>query len=206
MINSAKFVISVANGKEILDVNIAEIAVAGRSNVGKSSFINMITNNGKLAKTSKLPGRTRLLNYFSCNNDEFMLVDLPGYGFAKVSDVEKDKWGKLIEYYFQNSKNLRNVFLLVDIRHKPSNDDFIMVNYFYHYNIPFTIIATKADKLSRSAASTRRREIAADFKVGIDNIYLTSCFNKTGKPEIFQRINQILSFKPQIEESTEDSE
>ena len=197
MIKTASFVTSVGSPSQLLQEEIVEIAIAGRSNVGKSSFINMITNNSKLAKTSKLPGRTRLLNYFSCNNDEFMIVDLPGYGFAKVSDAEKDKWGKLIEYYFQNSKSLANVFLLLDIRHKPSNDDLLMINYFYHYNIPYTIIATKTDKLSRSAALAKRFELAASLKLGVENIYLASSLNKTGKEEIFNRINQIIATKKQ---------
>src|SRR5690554_6734437 len=129
MIHSARFVTSAASPAQILSDNLSEIAVAGKSNSGKSSFINMLTNNSKLAKTAKIPGRTRLINYFDCNNGEFHLVDLPGYGYAKVSNEQKASWAKLIEYYFQNSTNLKHVFLLLDIRHNPTADDIGLVNY-----------------------------------------------------------------------------
>ena len=137
-----------------------EIAIAGRSNAGKSSFINFICDNKKLAKTSKEPGRTRLLNYFECNKGEFFLVDLPGYGYAKVSFDEKRRWARLLEDYFEKSKGLRHVFLVVDIRHNPTKDDIDLINYLYKYQIPITIIATKADKLSRAAQQRQRRDIA----------------------------------------------
>ena len=169
-----------------------EIAVAGKSNVGKSSFINFICHNSKLAKTSKEPGRTRLLNYFVINDGAFYLVDLPGYGYAKVNDEEKAKWGKLIETYFQNSAGLKNVFVLVDIRHDPTENDMQMFKYLYFYNIPFTIIATKADKLSRSACFKRKKEIADYIGVGVDNIFVCSAQEKTGGEAIYDRIRQIL--------------
>ena len=117
MIKQAKFVTSVADGKNIQDFGAPEIAIAGKSNVGKSSFINFMTNQNKLAKTSSEPGRTRLLNYFEINNGEYYFVDLPGYGYAKVARGEKEKWGVLIENYLRTSKNLINVFVLVDMRH-----------------------------------------------------------------------------------------
>ena len=148
MIKQAKFIISVADGKNIPTYDAPEIAIAGKSNVGKSSFINFMVNQNKLAKTSQEPGRTRLLNYFEINNGEYYFVDLPGYGYAKVNRQEKQKWGALIENYFQTSENLINVFVLVDIRHEPTDDDKMLINYLYSYRIPFTIIATKADKLS----------------------------------------------------------
>lgn len=192
MIKKAEFVTSVGNLSQGVSLFPIEIAVAGKSNVGKSSFINFICNRTKLAKTSKEPGRTRLLNYFKINDGEFYLVDLPGYGFAKVSDAEKIKWGQLIEFYFQNSNGLKNVFMLVDIRHNPTADDMTMFKYLYHYNIPFTIIATKADKLSRMAGMKRRKEIADYIGVGVDNVYICSSMNKKGAVEIYQRIRQIL--------------
>ncbi len=193
VIKSAEFVTSVANSDKILKDNIPEIAIAGKSNVGKSSFINFLVNNGKLAKTSKLPGRTRLINYFSVNKGQLMLVDLPGYGFAKVSFDEKKKWGDLIEGYLQNSPNIKNLFLLVDIRHEPTEDDKLMFNYLYHYNISYTIIATKADKLSRAQQDRRRQEIANSLKVGKENIYVVSSLKKTGKEKILERLDSILS-------------
>ena len=193
MIKSAEFFTSVGTTKAILNDDKPEIAVAGKSNVGKSSFINFICNNKKLAKTSKEPGRTRLINYFNVNKGEYYLVDLPGYGFAKVSDAEKAKWGTLIETYLKTSKSLKNVFLLLDIRHEPTSDDKLMLNYLYYYRIPFTIIATKADKLSRSACLKRRKEIADSVGVGVDNIFVTSSLNKTGAEDIYNRIDAILS-------------
>lgn len=193
MIKNAVFFTSVASEDRIPSGDVPEIAVAGKSNVGKSSFINALCGNGKLAKTSKDPGRTRLLNYFSVNGGAFYLVDLPGYGYAKVSDAEKEKWGKLIEGYFQKSKNIKNVFVLLDVRREPSEDDKMMLKYLYFYRIPFTIIATKADKFSRSAAFTRRKQIADAIGVGVDNVYLTSSQEKTGFDKINERIDLVLS-------------
>ena len=119
-IKSAKFITSVADYEKLPALIAPEIAVAGKSNVGKSSFINMLANINRLAKTSSTPGRTRLLNYFDINNGELTLVDLPGYGYAKVNDAEKEKWSELIEGYFAKSQNIVNVFVLVDVRHEPT--------------------------------------------------------------------------------------
>ena len=192
MIKKAEFVTSVGDIKQIKVSFPIEIAVVGKSNVGKSSFINFLCNNSKLAKTSKEPGRTRLLNYFKINGGEFYLVDLPGYGYAKVSDAEKKKWGKLIESYLQATDGFKHVFMLVDIRHDPTKDDMMMFRYLYYYNVPFTIIATKADKLSRAQAFKRKKEIADFIGVGVENVYMCSSLNKTGAEEIFKRIRQIL--------------
>ncbi len=192
MIKQAEFVTSVGNLSQIPHYDV-EIAVAGKSNVGKSSFINAICNKKKLAKTSKEPGRTRLLNYFDINKGQFILVDLPGYGYARVSDEEKLKWGKLIESYFQISNGLKNVFMLLDIRHNPTADDMLMLKYMYFYHIPFTLICTKSDKLSRSAAMKRKKEIANYIGVGLDNILCFSSLNKDGKEDIFNKIEYILN-------------
>lgn len=192
MIRKAAFLTSVGKLSQIPTGCTSEIAVAGKSNVGKSSFINFICNNSKLAKTSKDPGRTRLLNYFTINDGTFYLVDLPGYGYAKVNDDEKRKWASLIETYFKNATNLKNVFMLVDIRHDPTQNDMDMFKYLYFYNIPFTIIATKADKLSRSACMRRRKEIADYIGVGVDNVFVCSARDKTGADRIYDRIDQVL--------------
>ncbi|MBR6751466.1 MAG: YihA family ribosome biogenesis GTP-binding protein [Clostridia bacterium] len=204
IIKNAEFITSVGAKAQMLKNTVPEIAIAGRSNVGKSSFINFITGYGKLAKTSKDPGRTRLINYFGCNKGEFILVDLPGYGFARVSDNEKLKWGELIEAYFQKSPSLRNVFLLLDIRRDINDDDIMMVNYFYHYNISFTVIATKADKLSRSACLARKREIAKQLKIGVDNVLVTSSLKKTGKEDVLTRIDNIVNAEIIVEEDDEE--
>ena len=193
VIKNAEFITSAGTVEQIIKGDTPEIAVVGRSNVGKSSFINFMCNQGRLAKTSKEPGRTRLINYFNVNKGEFVFVDLPGYGFAKVNDNEKAKWGKIIETYLRESTGLKNVFVLLDIRREPNADDVQMLNYLYHYNIPFTIIATKGDKLSRSAGLTRKRQIANALKVGIGNVILTSSLSKSGKQEVLDRIEAILN-------------
>ncbi len=193
MIKKAEFVTSVGDYRQIKEHYPTEIAIAGKSNVGKSSFINFICNNSKLAKTSKEPGRTRLLNYYKINDGVCYFVDLPGYGFAKVNDKEKEKWGKLIESYLQGSDGLKNVFMLIDIRHDPTANDMDMFKYLYYYNIPFTIIATKADKLSKAARMRRKKEIADYIGVGVDNIYVCSSMEKTGAEQIYERIEQIIN-------------
>ncbi len=192
VIKQAKFVISVADGNKVPDYGMPEIAISGKSNVGKSSFINFLTNQNKLARTSGDPGRTRLLNFFEINNGEYHFVDLPGYGYAKVSKEEKAKWGGMIENYLVKSKNLRNVFVLVDSRHEPSSDDKMMINFLFYHSIPFTIIATKADKMSRMQQQKARKVIADSLKIGVSNVIMTSATNKIGKEDVLARIDQIL--------------
>ncbi|HKL94663.1 MAG TPA: ribosome biogenesis GTP-binding protein YihA/YsxC [Clostridia bacterium] len=191
-IKNATFVLSVADFKNIPKTDKPEIAIAGKSNVGKSSFINLITNQKKLARTSSDPGRTRLLNYFEINQGEFYFVDLPGYGYAKVAKTEKAKWGDLIEGYLTGNKNLKNVFVLLDVRLEPSEDDKVLLNFLQHYLINFTIVATKCDKLSRSQNLAMKTKIANALSIGTGNIILTSALKKTGKEEILSRIAQIL--------------
>ncbi len=197
MINSAKFVKSLADlgtyKAESDKYACPEICVAGRSNVGKSSFINMITGRKNLAKTSSSPGRTRLLNLFDINDGEFMLVDLPGYGYAKAPKSEIEKWSKLTDGNFTATDKLAHTFALVDIRHEPTALDKQMIAYLYSAARPFTIVATKADKLSRAAQDRARRMIATELKVGADNIILTSAESKQGRAEIISRIDQIIA-------------
>lgn len=201
IIKNSQFVISVAQKENLYNTgNSPEVAVAGKSNVGKSSFINYFTGYGKLAKTSKEPGRTRLINYFSVNNGEFFLTDLPGYGFARVSDEEKLKWASLVEGYLNESKNLKCVLLLADIRHEPTDDDKLMVNYLYAKQLPFILVASKADKLSRSEVNKRITELAASFRVGVSDIYPVSSLKKTGKERLIERLSELLHAKEETEE------
>ena len=172
--------------------NLKEIAMVGRSNVGKSSLINYLTN-AKVAKTSNTPGRTRLINYFSINNDEFLLVDLPGYGFASTSGGMKESWGQMIEGYLFNNANLKNILFLVDIRHKPSKDDMQMLSFMNFYAIPYTIVATKSDKLSKAQIGVQKQMLAKELHVGTDNIYVVSSLNKTGKENLLSRISQFIT-------------
>lgn len=196
-IKNARFVTSIAQAERYRDISAAEpmkeICVVGRSNVGKSSFINMLARNGKLAKTSSTPGRTRLINLFSFNDGEFTLVDLPGYGYAAASKSEKNKWGGLIEGYLQSTQSLLRALALVDCRHEPSVLDRQMIEYFYYYNIPFSVIATKADKLSRNQLTAAIQKIATCFGMGKDNIIAVSAVSGNGRDEVLELIDGILN-------------
>ena len=189
-IKKAEFITSVAGAKDFIKSDRPIIAVAGKSNVGKSSFINALANKNKLAKTSNTPGRTRLINYFDFG--EFILADLPGYGFANVSKTEKDKWAKLLESFFEQSDNIAHVFSLVDIRHKPTEDDIQMITYLYHYAFPFTIIATKSDKLGKSKIKPQIAELNKTLTVGVDNIIATSAVDRRGREEVLKKISEII--------------
>ena len=149
-IKQASFVTSLAKYHENPPIQLPQLAVVGKSNVGKSSLINSLCNRRKLCKTSATPGKTRLINVFLIN-EEFHLIDLPGYGFAKVDKAEKKRWGDMMDGYFQASNYLMHVLHLVDIRHEPTQDDIAMNKYFRQMDIPFTVVATKADKISRAA-------------------------------------------------------
>ena len=159
IIKEAVFLKSAADKSGFMTFDKPVIAVCGKSNVGKSSFINMLARRNKLAKTSAAPGRTRLVNYFDFG--EFVLADLPGYGFAKVSKEEKAKWGKLMETFFADRENIAHVFSLLDIRHRPTEDDRTMISFLNDTRLPCTFIATKADKLSKTRVKPRIRELAA---------------------------------------------
>ena len=192
IIKDARFVVSVADSAKLL-CDLPEIAFVGRSNVGKSSFINCLTNRLKLAKASAEPGRTRLINYFAVNGDYCYFVDLPGYGFARVSDEEKERWATLIEDYLRNSTQLRNVFVIVDIRHKPSELDHLMLQYLNHYRIGFTVVATKVDKIKKSQIARQVKMIADDLCLTPAAIYPVSSETKVGREAVLARIEQLLS-------------
>lgn len=191
IIKSAEFIKSAAATDGLLKSPLPQIAICGKSNVGKSSFINMLSNNSKLARTSNLPGRTRLVNYFDFK--DFILVDLPGYGYAKASKAEKDKWGDLIETYLLKEKNLIRVLMLVDIRHLPTKDDKLFCKFLYFNQIPFNIIATKSDKLNKQQIKPCLLDIAGHLNVGIDNITAISSVNKEGKDKVIKLISEILN-------------
>ena len=148
-IKTAEFITSAVKTNQYPESVHPEVAFVGRSNVGKSTIINAITNRRKLAKVSNTPGRTRLVNFFLINEGA-MLVDLPGYGYAKISKVEKAAWGKIIEEYIVSSPNLRRFVLLVDSRHKPTADDVAMMDYLRYYEKDVVVVATKLDKLKRN--------------------------------------------------------
>lgn len=188
-IKSVKFLKS---GTETdLSFCLPEICVVGRSNVGKSSLINYLTNS-KIARTSSTPGRTQLINYFEINNGEFLLVDLPGYGFAKTEKSTREKWGAMIEPYLQNNPNLKNILVLLDCRHNPSVEDQDLIKFLMYYRLPFTIVATKTDKLSRAELNRAILSLAKELKVGAGNIYPVSALKRTGAEAVLERISQFL--------------
>lgn len=188
-ITNAQFITSAADKKQFLKPEKPIIAVCGKSNVGKSSFINMLAGRNKLAKVSKEPGRTRLVNYFDFGS--FMLADLPGYGYAKVSKSEKERWAHLLDDFFKEG-GASHVFALCDIRHEPTADDRQMVEFLYYNVIPFTIIATKADKLSKAQTGRSVQTIATSYKCGISDILITSSETKQGLDKVLEKIEGII--------------
>lgn len=198
IVKEAKFMLSAADRKGFIRPQKPMIAVCGRSNVGKSSFINTLANRKKLAKTSAEPGRTRLVNYFDFG--QFILADLPGYGFARVSKAEKEKWARLLEDFFAEKENIAHVFSLADIRHDPTADDLAMINFLYYHRIPFTVVATKADKLSKMRVKENVRKLAAGFKTGEGNIIAFSSETGEGKEKTLACIGGIVTLADENKE------
>ncbi len=190
-INSVNQPITAVRKSQYPEDNKCEFLLVGRSNVGKSSFINTLINRKNFARTSATPGKTQTLNFFLIN-DEFYIVDVPGYGFARVSKKLKNKFGMIIEDYLESRHNLRNVFMLVDFRHKPTSDDVMMYNFLKYYNIPVTIVATKADKVKKSMYDKNKNFITKELGISDDNIILFSTITKVGKEEILNKIETML--------------
>lgn len=197
-IKSAKFVKSVASEKELIKDGLIEIAFAGKSNVGKSSFINALCSQKKLAKTSSLPGRTRLVNYFIIN-DSFYFVDLPGYGYAQAGQNNKEMWAQLLENYLIKSEKLKLVLMLVDIRHDPTELDKIMLKFLYRRQIPFKIIATKADKIAKSKVAQYVQNVAKVLGVGKDDIIPVSSENGWGLDKVLDELQAVYDFHNSLE-------
>ena len=169
-----------------------EIAFAGRSNVGKSSLLNMITGRKSLARVSGNPGKTRTINFYLCN-DEFRIVDLPGYGYAKVSRSESEKWGEMMEAYLEKRDNLVKVVQLVDIRHKPSAQDVQMYDYLKYFGLDGVVVATKADKVSNNEKQKCLREIRAVLGMNKEDIIIPcSALKRTGCDELLEVIEGLL--------------
>ena len=189
IIREAKFVTSAADRRGFLRPDKPLVAVSGRSNVGKSSFINMLAGRNGLARTSAEPGRTRLVNYFDFG--EFLLADLPGYGFARVSQAEKQKWARLLDDFFAQSEGIAHVFALADIRHEPTADGRMMVDFLHAMRIPFTVIATKADKLAKTRVREGVRKVAAALRTGEGNVIAVSAQTKRGRDEVLAALDEI---------------
>lgn len=172
--------------------DLPEIAIVGRSNVGKSSLINFLTQRKSLARVGNTPGKTRVINFFSVEK-QLMLVDLPGYGYAEVSESEKKKWAKIIETYLNSSSKLCGIIMLVDIRHKPTEDDKIMYQWIITMGKPHIIVATKADKIARSQYSRQINEIRQTLNLVPDiPVIPVSATKKTGFDEVWSEIEKIV--------------
>ncbi|MGN0961043.1 MAG: ribosome biogenesis GTP-binding protein YihA/YsxC [Christensenellales bacterium] len=192
-IRNANFVTSATDCKKVLESNIPQIAFVGRSNVGKSSLINMLTKQSKLCKTSSTPGRTRLINYFSINKDELYFVDLPGYGYAKASKSEVEGWQSMIEPYLVENELLKCVCMLVDSRIEPTAQDKQMLKFLNYYQIPFIIIATKCDKFGKSQIKPQMQKIANYLGVGKDNVFPSSSETGFGRLDILKKLDQFVN-------------
>ena len=190
-VNKAQFLLCAAWKSQWPDHDLPEICLAGRSNVGKSSLINTLTNHQKLAKVSGTPRKTRTLNFFNIN-DEICLVDVPGYGYAKVSDAIKESFADMIDTYLRDRELLRGLILIVDYRHKPTHDDIQMYQYAKYYQIPVIVVATKEDKLKRNDLKKNEKRIkeTLDFQKG-DMFVRFSSLSKVGIDELWQDIFQL---------------
>lgn len=190
MFETQVFVKSVFNLKELPKLRLPEIILCGRSNVGKSSFINSLFNRKDLAKTSSSPGKTRSINYYKID-EKFYIVDLPGYGFAKVSIEEQEKWGKLIVDFFKRSDYISLAFHIIDSRHKPTILDKKLNSLLRLYNIPFIVILNKIDKLNQSQIASSKKdvkEIFPELNFG-ENLFVYSAIKKNGRKEVLKKLS-----------------
>ena len=188
IIKSSDFITSATKKEQYPNDDLPEVAFVGRSNVGKSSLINSITGRKALARVSNTPGRTRLVNFFIINN-EFSLVDLPGYGYAKVSKSQLQDFQKIIEEYLGNRANLEKIVLLVDSRHVPTSDDVLMYNYIKHYNIPCLIVGTKLDKLKRNEIKKNEKIIREKLQIREDDDFVMfSSLTKENKELLLDKV------------------
>jgi len=186
-----KLTISAVRKSQFPEDGKNELLLVGRSNVGKSSFINTLINRKNFARTSSKPGKTQTLNFYLIN-EFFYLVDAPGYGFAKVSKQLKNKFGLIMEDYLEGRDNLKMVFMLVDFRHKPTDDDVLMYNYLKHYNIPVTVICTKVDKVSKNSHEKSINLISKTLDIPKEELILFSSVTKKGKQEVYNRLIETL--------------
>lgn len=191
-ITSVDLKISAVRRSQYPTDNKPEFLLVGRSNVGKSSFINTLINRKSYARISSNPGKTQTINFYLVN-DKFYLVDAPGYGFANLNKAKKKKFGLMMEDYIINRDDLKQVFMLIDFRHKPSSEDIMMYDFLKYYKIPVTIVATKSDKIGITKHQTQRNMILSYLELGVgDDFVVFSNVNKEGKSEIYEKIERII--------------
>lgn len=192
IIKNSEFVISAVSKKQYPAEGLPEIALAGRSNVGKSSLINKTINRKNLARTSGKPGKTQTLNFYRIN-EEFFFVDLPGYGFAKVSQKVKDQWAKFIEEYLSEREELKGVIQIVDLRHPPTQDDVIMYEWLQHFQLPTLVVTTKADKISRGQWQKHLKQIKEKLKLAKDQpVVIFSAETGQGVEEVQEWVEKLV--------------
>lgn len=191
-IKNAEFIAAAAKKNQYPPAGVPEIAFAGRSNVGKSSLINLLTGRRKLAKVSQSPGKTRTINFFNID-DTWRIVDLPGYGYAKVSKAESGSWGKMMEDYLETRESLVSVVQLVDCRHEPTAQDVQMFEYLRYYDLARIVVATKADKLSKNELNKNLAMIRKSLKLtGDEKLLAVSALKKTGVDNLLDEIDLLL--------------
>ena len=205
IIKRADFITSMKDYGDFATKGCPEVAFAGKSNVGKSSMINKLTNRGKLARISATPGKTRLINVYHINAS-INLIDLPGYGFAKVSKAEKASWGRMMQDYFARTEDLRQVFHLVDIRHEPSAEDREMNLFLRQSGIPFPVVATKADKISRGARLKHIAPICRALAVQPWQVLAFSSEDGTGRDELLSRIEEVCFSREEAPDAAQPTE
>lgn len=192
-VNHAEIVISAVSGKQYPQDGLPEIALAGRSNVGKSSFINKMIQRKSLARTSSKPGKTQTLNFYKIN-DVFYFVDVPGYGYAKVSKSERKKWGHMMQEYFTTRKTLKAVMLITDLRHDPTADDVQMYGFLKYYDIPVVVIATKLDKITKGKRAAHIKRTTETLQVDDNDVLIPfSAETGEGKEEAWNRLKTYIS-------------
>lgn len=191
IIKSAVYKTSVVDKKNIIDDGVPEFAFVGRSNVGKSSLLNNLVNSKSLAKASATPGKTKMINYFDINGS-FRFVDLPGYGFAKVGKSQLDVWSSLMGDYLTYSESLLTVFVLIDIRHIPTQQDKQMINFLVYHNLPFVVVVTKADKVAKSKHKMQVAQICKTLNIREEMVIISSSETSLGKDRILTFIENKL--------------
>ncbi|AIF43285.1 ribosome biogenesis GTP-binding protein YihA/YsxC [Virgibacillus sp. SK37] len=191
-ITNAEIVISAVSQKQYPNDQLPEIALAGRSNVGKSSFINTLINRKNLARTSSKPGKTQTLNFYKLN-EAFYFVDVPGYGYAKVSKKEREKWGKMMEEYFQTRDTLNAVILITDVRHEPTSADIQMYDFLKYYQLPVIVVATKLDKVPKNKVNAHLKRTKETLEMAADDYLLPFSAEKGyGKEEAWSLLKKFI--------------
>ena len=190
--NNVDIIISAVESKQYPETGLPEIALSGRSNVGKSTFINTLISRKKVARTSSKPGKTQTLNFFNID-EQLIFVDVPGYGYAKVSKKQREQFGKMIEQYLTTRKELKCVIQLIDIRHKPTQDDILMYDYLKHFEIPTIIVATKEDKIPKGKVQKHLKIIRETLEIESEDVLISyTSLNKDKTDNIWALLSQFI--------------